>query len=250
MNRVRSSLVLVMVLVLGFACAAQAQERRGPTGSGRGFSRGSLLGLLRLEQVQKEMKLSEEQTAKVKIVEKLGTEMREQYTALREIEDRQQRMEKTTALSDEFDGKVREQLRDVVPREQMMRLYQIRMQVRPVVDSLANRYVAGRLELTDQQKEKVAEIAKESQAKQSELYATMRDATDEQRSEVYQKLRQVRSDADEKALGVLTAEQKAAFEEMKGEKIELEMRRRPTINHSDETEHESERTPHYSRGQP
>ena len=55
----------------------------------------------------------------------------------------------------------------------------------------------------------------------------MRDATDEQRSEVYQKLRQVRSDADEKALGVLTAEQKAAFEEMKGEKIELEMRRGP-----------------------
>ena len=172
------------------------------------------------------MKLSEEQTAKIKeVVEKLRTEMREQYMALREIEDRQQRMEKATALSDELDGKLREQLRDVVPREQMMRLYQIRMQVRPVVDSLANRYVAGRLELTDQQKEKLAEIAKDSQAKQSELYAAMRDATDEQRSEVYQKLRQVRSDADEKALGVLTAEQKKSFEEMKGEKIELETRR-------------------------
>ena len=90
MNRVRSLLVLMMVLVLGaaFACAVQAQapegSRRGP---GRGFSRGSLLGLLRMEQVQKEMKLSEEQTTKVKeAVEKLGTEMREQYTALREIE--------------------------------------------------------------------------------------------------------------------------------------------------------------------
>lgn len=227
MNRVRSLLVLMMAMVLGFACAAQAQEREGARrGSGRGFSRGSLLSLLRLEQIQKEMKLSEDQTVKVKeVVEKLGTEMREQYAALREIVDRQQRMEKTSALSDEFDGKVREQLRDVVPREQMMRLYQIRMQVRPVVDSLANRYVAGRLELTNQQKEKLAEIAKASQAKQSELYATMRDATDEQRSEAYQKLRQVRGNADEKALGVLTAEQKAAFEEMKGEKIELEMRR-------------------------
>ena len=231
MNRVRSWLVLMMVLVLGaaFACAAQAQAPEGSQrGSGRGFSRGSLLGLLRMEQVQKEMKLSEEQTAKVQeVVEKLGAEMREQYTALREIEDRQQRMEKTTALSDEFDGKVREQLRDVVEREQMMRLYQIRMQVRPVVDSLSNRYVAGRLEVTDQQKEKLAEIAKDSQAKQSELYATMRDATDEQRSEAFQKLRQIRGDADEKALGVLTAEQKKSFEEMKGEKIELQMRRGP-----------------------
>ena len=72
---------------------------------------------LRMEQVQKEMKLSEEQTAKVKqVVEKLGTEMREQYAALREVEDRQQRMEKSAALSDEFDGKLREQLRDIVPR--------------------------------------------------------------------------------------------------------------------------------------
>ena len=120
MNRVQSWLVLVMVLVMGaaFACAAQAQEREGARrGFGGRSSRGSLLGLLRLEQVQKEMKLSEEQTAKVKqVVEKLGTEMREQYAALREVEDRQQRMEKSAALSDEFDGKLREQLRDIVPR--------------------------------------------------------------------------------------------------------------------------------------
>ena len=39
------------------------------------------------------------------------------------------------------------------------------------------------------------------------------------------RIRQIRSDADEKALGVLTAEQKQSFEEMQGEKFELEMRR-------------------------
>lgn len=235
MNRVRSRLLLVTALAIGVACACVAQAQaaeQSRRGSGRGFRRGSLISLLRLEQVQKEMKLSEEQTAKVKeVLEKLGAEMREQYTALREIEDRQQRMEKTAALSDEFDSKLREQLRDIVPREQMMRLYQIRMQVRPVVDSLSNRHVAGRLELSDQQKEELAAIAKDSQAKQSELYAAMRGATDEQRSEVFQKLRQARSDADEKALAVLTAEQKKSFEEMKGEKIELQFRRgRPSSN--------------------
>ena len=37
--------------------------------------------------------------------------------------------------------------------------------------------------------------------------------------------RQISSDADEKALGVLTAEQREAFDEMKGEKIELQSRR-------------------------
>ena len=119
----------------------------------------SLLGLLGREQVQKEMKLSKEQTTKVKeIVKKLGAEMQEQYTALREIEDRDQQRAKLTELRDQSDQKVREQLGDVVEREQVMRLYQIRMQVRAVVDSLANRYVSGRLEMTDDQKNKLDEI--------------------------------------------------------------------------------------------
>ncbi|OHB80326.1 MAG: hypothetical protein A2V98_24255 [Planctomycetes bacterium RBG_16_64_12] len=226
MKRIRRAMLLATALVVGetLAAAAQAQAAEGSQrGFGRGPSRDSLLGLLRLEQVQKEMKLSEEQTAKVKhLVEKLGAEMREQYAALREIEDRDQRRAKMTELRDQFDDKTREQLRGLVEREQMMRLYQIRMQVRAVVDSLANTYVARRLELSDEQKEKVAELGEQTQAKRSELFDALRDASEEQRAEVFQKLRQLRSDADEEALALLTAEQKEAFENMKGEKIELE----------------------------
>ena len=54
----------------------------------------------------------------------------------------------------------------------------------------------------------------------------MSNATQEQRSAAFQKLRTIRTDADEKALGLLTAEQKKAFEEMKGKKIELQTPRR------------------------
>ena len=53
----------------------------------------------------------------------------------------------------------------------------------------------------------------------------MRDASDEQRSEAYQQLRKIRTDADAEALALLTADQQAAFEEMKGEKIELQSQR-------------------------
>lgn len=226
MTRFQRVLVPMVVLMLGAAMAATAHAQTS-SGSRRGFSgRGSLLGLLRIEQVQKELKLGEQDIAKItEIGSKIREEAREQYTALREIEDAQQRRAKYTELADQSDRKAREQLRDVLSREQMMRLYQIRMQVRSAVDSLANRYVARRLELTEDQQKKLAEVSKAAQDSRSGLFASFRDASEQQRREAYEKYRKIRSEADEKALGVLTAEQKKAFEEMKGKKIELPSRR-------------------------
>jgi Spy/CpxP family protein refolding chaperone len=215
------SLLVVLAFVLGAAVADQAQAQRS---GGRG--RGSLLGLLSIEQVQKELKLDDEAIAKVeKLREKIRGEMTEQYSAARNIEDREKRSAKNAELRNQYDQKAREGLRDVVAREQMMRLYQIRMQVRDVVDSLENRYVARRLELNDVQKEKLAKINKDAQAKRSELFSGIRDASDEQRRERFEKYRKLRTETGEQALGVLTAEQKKAFEDMKGEKIELPSRR-------------------------
>ena len=229
-SRVQGVAVALLVLALGAALAASAtaQAPAGQRGQGRGLGTGrdSLLGLLGIEQVQKELKLSDEVNAQVtELREKLGAEMREQLAALRNIEDRQQRRTKMTELSREFDGKAREPLRAVLSQEQMMRLYQIRMQVRPPADSLTNQWVAGRLQLTEEQQQQLAQIAKDAEAQQSELRGSIRDATEEQRTDVMQKLRTIRSDADQKALGVLSAEQKDAFEQMKGEKIELPARR-------------------------
>ena len=179
-----------------------------------------------IEQVQKDLKLSEEQVAKVrKVAEQIGAKMREQFAAIREIEDREKRRAKMTELADQFDQKARQGLREVLAREQWRRLLQIRLQVRPVVDSLTSKRLASRLKLTEQQQKKVAQIAKDMAAKRSELFASMRDATQEQRTQAIQKYMKMRADADEKALGLLTAEQKEAFEKMKGEKIELPTRR-------------------------
>ena len=226
MARGRRVFVAVMTLALGAALAPAAMAQTSERGP-RGSSRSSLLGLLRLEQVQKELKLSDEALAKVKeLQEKLGTEMREKFAALREIGDREKRRAAMTELSGEYDRKAREQLREILAREQMTRLYQVRMQARSIVDSLSSRYVAGKLKLTDEQKTKVAEIAKGLQAKRSEVFSGNRDASQEQRREAYAKYRKSRTEADEKALGLLNAEQKEAFEKMKGEKIELPSRRR------------------------
>ncbi len=233
MTRVRSSLVLAMVFVLGgvlLASAAQAAEGRagGARRGSRTMGRGSLLGLLRSKQVQKELKLTEEQTGKVtEVSKKLMEEMRKQSAALQEITDREQRQAKRTELSNQLDRKAREQLRDVLSREQIMRLYQIRTQVRGVVATLGNEFVARRLKLTDEQKKKVAEIAQSTQQKQRELYAGLRGADQEARGKAMGKLRELRQKADQEALAVLTAEQKEGFKKMQGEKFELQMRRRP-----------------------
>ena len=219
MIRVRSLLVLAMVLLMGVAFVTVVDAAEGRR---RGSGRGSLAGLLTMEQVQKELKLTEEETAKVKtFAEKHRAEMRKQYEGIREIEDHEKRHAKWTELRDQSDRKAHEAIRGMLPREKMMRLYQIRLQVRAVVDSLANKYVAGRLKLTDEQKAKLAQIVKDSQAARSKL-GSMRDASEEKRREAYAKYRKIRSDADEKALGLLTAEQKEALEKMKGKKLELQ----------------------------
>ncbi len=222
MRRVRSWLVMGVALALGVAMASDAMaQRRG--GSTRG---GSFLGLVGNETVQKELKLNEDQLGKVKkMTETLGTEMREQFGALREMEDRDKRRAKMIELTEKLDDKTRGQLSEILEREQMMRLYQIRLQVRGAIYGLNNRYVAARLELTDEQKKKAATLEEATQKKTSGLFSGLRDLSDEERRAKYGELREkmtkIRAEAEKKALGLLTDDQKEAFEKMKGEKVEL-----------------------------
>ena len=239
MIRVRSLLVLAVAFVLMAAMpiAAQAQApvadaQRGRRGFGMMAGRGgNLLGLLRREQIQKELKLSEEQVTKVgEVGQKYREEMRPKWTALREIEDREQRRAKMTELTEQSEEKSRNQLREVLAREQMIRLYQIRLQIRGPVYGLNHKFIAGRLKLTPEQREKAAQIQKDSQQKTREAFQGMRGLSQEERrqkmSEVREKLGKIRSDAAEQVLSVLTAQQKEQFEKLKGEKFELQRRRR------------------------
>ncbi len=193
---------------------------------GLGMMRGSFLGLLRMQPVEKELKLSEDQIGKVnEVAEKLGKEMMEQFADLREIEDRQEQRAKMIELGDQFDGKAHEQVREILSEDQMRRLYQIRLQVRGAVYGLNNRWIADRLELTDEQKQKAAELDKATQDKIFDAFGSFRDLSQEQRrekmGEVREKIGKIRSEADEQALRILTAEQREALEKMKGEILEL-----------------------------
>jgi len=232
MSRVRSALVLTMVFVLGavLAAAAVAQAAEGAAAGRRGAGlmgeRTSLVGLVSLEQVQKELKLSDEQVGKVKeAVEKLQAELREQSAALREITDPEARRAKRTELTDQLDRKVREQLREVLSGEQMMRLYQIRVQVGGPLYALNNPRIADRLKLTDEQKQKAAELQKATQQKTAEGRRGMANLSQEERRQKTAELREITNKANAEALGLLNADQKEALEKMKGEEFKLQSRR-------------------------
>ena len=227
MTRIRRMFVPSVALVLAVAVVAAAQQQPPRQRTRRGMgSRGSLLGLVSMEQVQKELKLNEEQTGKVKkVVETLTAEMRKEYGPLREIEDRAKRTAKYAELREKFDTKAREQLGAAISKEQMTRLCQIRLQVRSSLESLGEKEVADKLKLTDEQKKKLAEINKEIQAERTKLFSSMRDATREERTKAFEKYRTLRTEAEKKVLEVLTADQKKAFEEMKGKEFKLERRR-------------------------
>jgi len=224
MTRSKSLWVSVIALTLGGAfVAAQGQDAAGGRGRGtRGLGRDSLLGLLGMEPVQKDLQLTEEQGEKVKkITEDLTAAMRKDFEGLQSIEDQAARREKMTELSAKYEQKACEQLGGALSKEQMDRLGQVRMQVRSTVESLGEKSVAEKLKLKKDQAEKIAQIAKDAQAKRTELFRSMRDATQEQRTEAYAKYRKAREDADKEALAVLTEAQQKAFEELKGKKIDL-----------------------------
>jgi hypothetical protein len=226
MTRLRNLATATLVLVLGTAVVTTAYAQGA--GGRRGFfmGRSSLVGLLRLEPVQSELKLSEEQIKKTDAVaETLTGEMRSQYGDLRDISDPQQRRVKMVELGKQLDEKSREQLSDILSQEQLMRLYQIRLQLRGPVYGLNHPWVAGRLELTDQQKEKVAELDKATQAKTDKVMAGLRDLSREERREKFAEIRAeftaIRNAANMQALELLTDDQREAFTKMQGKKIDL-----------------------------
>lgn len=228
MFRVRSWMVLSVALLLAVALVAAA-EALAAEGKGRGGMMGqggSLIGLLSMEKVQKELKLTDEQIEKVKqAAEKIRGEMREKFAALRDVQDPKERQAKMIEIRNQSDAQARKELGEVLPREKWMRLFQIRLQVRGAAWALTNARTAERLKLTDEQKTKAGEIDKATQEKMSEVFSAMRNLSDDERrekmAETGKKTQAIRAEADKKALEVLTAEQKEAFEKMRGEKFEL-----------------------------
>lgn len=200
-------------------------QRPGFGGRGMGMLNSpglNQLSLLRNESVWAELKLTDEQKTKTaEIGDKVRAEMAEALTELGGLDEdeRETALKELRKVAGERGKAVLGELAAILQPEQLARLKQINLQVRGF-QALAEEEVAAELKLTDDQKQQLAAIEEENAAAMREVFTQARESGGD-RQAVREKMDELRKAAGEKALAVLTAEQKAQFEKMQGPKADV-----------------------------
>lgn len=206
---------------------AGAPGGRGGSGrSGGRRGRASLLGLLEREAVQQELKLADEQVSQIgDLAEEFGS-AREAFGdllgQLREAdeEERQSLLEEIRLRRQERRDQVLAALQDVLEPEQFDRFRQLFRRERGI-SALRDASVAAELELTDDQKTRIAEVLNTASDRRRELFRQARSG-ELDRSEVRGQMASLRDEAEAEALSVLAPEQKEAWQKLLGEPLEAE----------------------------
>jgi hypothetical protein len=184
------------------------------------------MDLVNIEAVQKEIEVLDDQLAAVK---KAGEEAR----AAREAQpgqgprpdyqnmsdaEREKAMAEFRARREKETAAANAKLGEILLPHQIARLEQISLQQRMRMlgmGVLVDPKVAAKLSLTDEQNKKVAAQSEAAGARIRELFQGGN------REGAREKMEQIRKESDEKFLAVLTADQKAQFEKMKGETFQM-----------------------------
>ena len=105
-------------------------------------------------------------------------------------------------------------LSEILLPNQMTRLTEIYVQVQGA-NAVNDPVIAKELDITDSQKEEMAEV----RASMREKMAELREIED--RAEMREKMREMNDEASEKVMGVLTKSQTSKLAEMKGDKFDM-----------------------------
>ena len=208
-------------------------------GGGRGFGAGmgGFFGggidkptLLRMEQVQKELKVTDEQKTKIDAVLTASRErMRGQMPSggLRDLpqEEREKKMAEFRDARKKANEETEKELAKVLTADQSTRLDEITLQQRGA-EGLKDEKVAKKLDLTKDQLTKIDEALAWGQAEQRKLMGEGRGQGKNVDREAFkqnqEKRDKIRKDMEAKALEALSKDQKEKFEKMKGKAFELD----------------------------
>jgi Spy/CpxP family protein refolding chaperone len=243
------AIVLSAVAMLCLASVAVSQQRPGGRGQGfGGFGGTSRLSLVSIEAVQKELGL---EPAQIEAIQKLRDELRPMRdggkgkgrpgnrgkTKAPEASNRVpadwyfvqaqaqpgQRGQLTPEQREEFRKQAAERakqektkLAEILLPNQMKRLTEIYVQ-QLGTGALEDAEIAEELKISDEQKASIAKIREESRAQMRELFT----GGGGDREAAQAKFAEARKATDEKLLAVLTADQKAKLDELKGKPFEM-----------------------------
>jgi Spy/CpxP family protein refolding chaperone len=206
---------LVVVALVAQAAMAQNQAgRRGRGGPGGGgmFGPPTAGRLLGAKEVQDALKLTEDQKTKIeKINEDSRGEVRKAFQDGGGDRDKMMEIAKDTS----------NKINEVLDAGQQKRLVGIMIQVNGAA-AIADPAVAKELNITDDQKKKLAEVR---QGVRSEL-EKLRDDNGS-REDRAKKVQEIQDDVNKKILAELTSDQQAQLESLKGEKIDVSQLRGP-----------------------
>jgi hypothetical protein len=193
------------------AAPAWAQQGRG----GRGFGGGA--DLLSNKSVQKELKATDEQVEKLNaFAREMREKGREEFQGLREL-SQEERREKMQALARTRAAELVKGRDAILKPEQVKRFEEIQLQ-QSGAGAFSSPRVQEKLKLTEDQKTKVRAINMESGRSTREAFQDLQS----DREGAMKKIAEIRKQATEKALAVLTDDQKKAWKEMTGEPFEVE----------------------------
>ena len=219
MSHARLSTVALLTALVATTVAVPAiaqQKGRGGGGPGARFMMVpgmDALMLLGREEVQKELKLSTEQTTKVRdSAAEARSQMEELGSSLRDLspEERREKMQGARGEIEKKAKELRAKVDAVLDAPQKERLKQLVLQRRGAMGALADPEVATALNLTEEQKKKLEELRPgrgQGGGPGGGGGGGDREAAMKERNE--------------KALSILTAEQKAQLEKLQGPKFDF-----------------------------
>jgi Spy/CpxP family protein refolding chaperone len=181
----RSMVALAAAFVVVGLVGGQQPGGRGGFGGGKGGGNQDAYTLLRLDQVKKELAITDEQVEKIPAA-------------------------------------VMKALSGVLDDKQMMRLRQIELQTRGT-QAFLDAHVQKELKITPEQSGNIKTILDDSRKEQAEAFKEAQGGGGGFGA-VQEKLAELRKETTEKVQAVLTSDQRRAFKQLVGEEFKLDMK--------------------------
>jgi len=195
------------------AGSAMAQRGGGFGFGGRGGGGGGA-NMLRMPEVQTELKLSDEQKTKVMtLLDQLREERQGQFQELRDLSQDERHKRMMSMRADE-----NKRVGAILNGDQVKRYHQLQLQQQGM-SALADKAVADELKLTDEQRTKIQGIIDEQATSMRSAFQRGGGGAGGARpdfSAMRQQMEAMRKKTDEKIAAVLTDDQKKQWKDMLG----------------------------------